>query len=74
MTLDEELENMIGDNGSKVPGLGVIVFKNGKEVYSKFLGRRHINQDKPLTRDTRFRVASISKMFTIFTIMQLVDQ
>ncbi|MBR1729084.1 MAG: beta-lactamase family protein [Selenomonadaceae bacterium] len=74
MTLDEELENMIGDNGSKVPGLGVIVFKDGEEVYSKFLGRRHINQDKPLTRDTRFRVASISKMFTIFTIMQLVDQ
>ena len=74
MTLDEELENMIGDNGSKVPGLGVIVFKDGQEVYSKFLGRRHINEDKPLTRDTRFRVASISKMFTIFTIMQLVDQ
>ncbi|MBR1397679.1 MAG: beta-lactamase family protein [Selenomonadaceae bacterium] len=74
MNLDEKLENMIGYIGTKVPGLGVIVFKNGKEVYSKFLGRRHINIDKPVTRHTRFRAASLSKMFTMFTIMQLVGE
>lgn len=72
--LDRELENMIGDNGIKVPGLGVIVYKDGVEIYSKFLGKRVVESSKPVTRNTRFRVASVSKMFTIFSIMQLVEQ
>ena len=74
--IDFELEKMIGDNGVKVPGLGVIIYKDGAEIYSKFLGRRVIDKNfsKPVTRQTRFRAASISKMFTIFTIMQLVEQ
>ena len=74
--IDFELEKMIGDNGLKVPGLGVIIYKDGAEIYSKFLGRRVIDKNfsKPVTRQTRFRAASISKMFTVFTIMQLVEQ
>ena len=72
--LDAEISAMIGDSGTGVPGLGVVVFKDGKKVYSHFDGRRHINADKPVTKDTLFRVASLSKMFTAFTIMQLVEQ
>lgn len=72
--LDRELESMIGDDGIKVPGLGVIVYRDGAEIYSKFLGRRVIKPSKPVTRHTRFRAASISKMFTIFTLLQLVDR
>ena len=72
--LDKIMTDIIGDTGEKVPGLGVIAFKDGKEVYSKFIGYRNINKKLSVTRDTRFRVASISKMFTIFTIMQFVDK
>jgi len=77
--LDCELEDMVGYTGTKVPGLGVIVYKDGEEIYSRFMGRRYIDsenpaKDLPVTRDTRFRVASVSKHFTIFTIMQLVEQ
>ncbi len=72
--LDNELSEMIGDKGAQVPALGVIVFKDGEEVYSKFSGRRHIDKDLPINENTRFRAASVSKMFTIFTIMQLVDE
>ncbi len=74
--IDLELEKMTGDSGAKVPGLGVIICKDGAEIYSKFLGRRVIDKQKfkPVTRQTRFRAASISKMFTVFTIMQLVEQ
>lgn len=57
-----------------VPGLGVIIYKDGAEVYSKFCGRRVIETSKPVTRDTRFRAASVSKMFTVFTLLQLVEQ
>lgn len=74
MDLDFELEKMIGDAETQVPGLGVIIYKDDAEIYSKFFGRRIIGEnEKPVTRQTRFRAASISKMFTIFTIMQLVE-
>ena len=57
--LDAELSAMIGDAGSNVLGLGVIVFKDGEEIYGGFFGRRHVNPDRPVTRDTRFRIASV---------------
>lgn len=72
--LTQELTAMVGDTGTQVPGLGVIVYKDGKKAYSKFLGRRSINPDRPITADTRFRIASVSKQFTVFSIMQLVEQ
>lgn len=73
--IDFELEKMLGNSGEKVPGLGVIIYKDGAEIYSKFLGRRATGEiSKPVTRRTKFRAASISKMFTVFTILQLVEQ
>ena len=56
------------------PGLGYIVYKDGREIFSKFEGSRRLDKNLPVTRDTKFRVASLSKQFTIFTIMQLVEQ
>ena len=72
--LERDLEQMIGDDGIKVPGLGVIVYKDGEEVFSKFLGLRDVEAGKPVTRQTRFRAASVSKMFTVFSVLQLVEQ
>lgn len=72
--LDGEFSALIGDSGTKVLGLGVIAFKDGKEIYSYFGGRRHLNPDKLLTRNTLLRAASLSKMFAVFSIMQLVEQ
>lgn len=73
--LDNELSAMIGDDSAeKVPGLGVIAFKDGEKIYSGFFGQRNIEKNLPVTQDTRFRVASLSKMFTMFGIMKLVEQ
>jgi len=57
----------------EAPAFGVIVYRDGAEIYSKFIGRRVIESSLPVTRDTRFRAASVSKMFTAFSIMQLVE-
>ena len=77
--LDAALADMIGGYGEKVPGLAVIVFKNGKEVYrnmmgNRFLSPRNKNWNLPVTSDSRFRVASISKIFTAAGYMQLVEE
>ena len=70
---------MIGGYGEKVPGLAVIVYKNGKEVYRNMMGNRFLSPRKknwnlPVTSDSRFRVASISKVFTATGYMQLVEE
>lgn len=77
--LDKELEALVGEGPLQVPGLATIVYRDGKEVYRKSIGRSYIDtenpqNDKQITTDTRFRIASASKMFVAFTIMQLVEQ
>ena len=73
--MDEKFSALIGESGDKLLGLGVIIFKSGVEVYANFFGSRKLGKKNlPFTRDTKFRVASLSKQFTIFTIMQLVEQ
>ncbi len=57
-----------------VAGAGVIVYEGGAEIYADFFGVQSLKKNKPVTRQTRFRVASVSKLFTIFTIMQLVER
>ena len=73
--LNEKFSALIGDSGVKVPGLGVIIYKGGVETYANFFGNRKLGRKNlPVTRDTKFRIASLSKQFTIFTVMQLVEQ
>jgi len=78
LKLTKDLTKLIGDDGTHVPGLAVVVYKDGKKAYAKALGRRYIDatnpaKDLPMTLDTRFRIASVSKQFTALTIMQLVE-
>ena len=63
-----------GEFLKKITGLGVIVFKDGKKIYKNFFGKRNLEKNLPVTENTKFRVASVSKMFTVFTILQLVEQ
>ncbi len=77
--LDAALADMIGGYGEKVPGLAVIVYKNGREVYrnmmgNRFLSPRNKNWNLPVTSESRFRVASISKIFTAAGYMKLVEE
>ena len=52
---------------------GVAVLRNGDEVHTAAFGMENPFEAVPATSDTRFRIASVSKMFTAVAIMQLVD-
>ena len=54
----------------------LVIAKDGKVVYSRTIGYSVINatEKKPITAATRFRIGSISKMFTATMVLQLVDQ
>lgn len=72
---DGYIASLIGDSGTCVPGLAVLAYAGGREVYRFAGGVRRMAgaQTWPMTEDSRFRMASVSKMFTVFTIMQLAE-
>lgn len=72
---DAYFSSLIGDDLLQVPGLALLVYHEGREVY-RFTGgfRRFQPKSLPMTADSRFRIASVSKMFTIFTLLQLAER
>ena len=72
---DAYFASLIGDSGTGVPGLAVMAYAGGHEVYRFAGGARRIEgaQTWPMTTDSRFRMASVSKMFTVFTLMELAE-
>jgi len=54
--------------------MGVVaIYTNGKEEYSKAAGWINAENKKPLAGDTRFRIGSISKMFTAVLVFQSIE-
>ncbi|WP_298589313.1 serine hydrolase [uncultured Megasphaera sp.] len=72
---DAYFASLIGDTGTGVPGLAVLAYADGREVYRFAAGNRRMDGDRswPMTMDSRFRMASVSKMFTVFTLMELAE-
>lgn len=67
--------SLIGDGAFQVPALALVVYHEGQEVYRFAGGIRRFRPDPlPMTADSRFRIASVSKMFTVFTLMQFVEE
>jgi len=52
------------------------IAKDGKVLYTRAIGYSQINgtEKKPLTAATRYRIGSITKMFTAAMILQLVEE
>src|SRR4051812_15912972 len=62
--------------GKKVPGAVVVVGRRGKIAYARAFGRRAVEPaEEPLTRDTAFDLASLTKpVATATSVMILVEQ
>ena len=60
---------------SDVAGATVLVMKDGKELLRKGYGFADVSKKKPVDPETTiFRLASISKLFTWVSVMQLAEQ
>ncbi len=56
-----------------VPGAGVALVQNGKVIFEKTWGTGTLGRDEPVTADTLFLMASITKPMTTFLQAALVD-
>lgn len=58
----------------RIPGLSLAVVQGGKEMLVKGYGQASLELQVPVTPDTVFPIASVTKVFTATVVMQLVEQ
>jgi len=77
--LDAELAAVVADPAHPLSGLAVLAVRDGKVVFEGQYGRRRIDPahpagGEPVTADTLFRIASVSKFVVAIGAMRLVEQ
>ncbi|MBC7377155.1 MAG: beta-lactamase family protein [Burkholderiaceae bacterium] len=76
-TLRTQLQALVDNPAAPLAGLSVLVQRAGRTVFEAQFGRRTIapsgRDDLPVTADTLFRVASVSKIVVALGVMRLVE-
>jgi CubicO group peptidase (beta-lactamase class C family) len=57
-----------------MPGVAVLVARDGKILFQSGSGLADIEKKTPITKDTKFRIGSVTKQFTAAAIMKLAEQ
>jgi D-alanyl-D-alanine-carboxypeptidase/D-alanyl-D-alanine-endopeptidase len=70
--VDQFFANFVLD--SHIPGLVYGIVANGRLVYVRGLGVQDLESNRPVTPDTLFRIASMTKAFTALTILKLRNE
>jgi CubicO group peptidase (beta-lactamase class C family) len=70
--VDEIFADYALDN--HIPGVVYGVVADGKLVYVRGIGVQDLESKRPVTADTLFRIASMTKAFTALTILRLRDE
>ena len=70
--IDAYIEAEIAEN--KIPGLVMLIQRNGQTAYLKSFGLRDPGTKQPMTADTIFRIYSMSKPITTVAAMMLVEE
>jgi CubicO group peptidase (beta-lactamase class C family) len=72
---EQEVDRIFADyQGEQTPGAVVRVIRDGEPVLTRSYGMANIEENIPVTADTNFRLASLSKQFTAMAILMLVDR
>jgi CubicO group peptidase (beta-lactamase class C family) len=72
---EEQTDRIFADyQGDGVPGAVVHVIRDGQPLMTRTYGMANIEEKIPVTAETNFRLASVSKQFTAMCILMLVDR
>lgn len=71
-TLNKDISISLEKNN--VPGMAIAILKDGNTLLKKGYGYADIKEDIKVSSETGFNIGSISKMFTAWGIMKLVEQ
>jgi CubicO group peptidase (beta-lactamase class C family) len=72
LTAEQQVDKVLEKyNLSNSPGASVVVYKDDKIIFSKGYGLQNIQTQEPVTPQTNFRLASVTKQFTAMSILLL---
>ncbi len=71
-SIDVQIEQVMYKH--EAVGAAVVVVKYGQPIYAQSFGYKNMDEGTPLGLTDLFRIASISKSFTVTALMQLVEQ
>jgi CubicO group peptidase (beta-lactamase class C family) len=71
--IDQQIDSIFAEYNT-TPGVAVAVVKDGAVVFKKGYGMANLEYDIPITSQTVFHIASVSKQFTAFSIYLLKQQ
>lgn len=71
---EEAIEEIFGDYQNEKPGAAVMVIRDGKIIFSKGYGYADIERKTPVSENTNFRLASVTKQFTAMAVLQLIEK
>ena len=69
----DRIDSMMAAYAGNVPGAALLVLRDGEPVVRKGYGLAELAPRTPVTSDTRFRLASVSKQVTAAAILLLVQ-
>jgi CubicO group peptidase (beta-lactamase class C family) len=58
----------------RMPGMVALIARHGKVAYVKAFGKANIEEGKPMTRESMFRIASMTKAITSVAVMSLYEE
>ncbi len=56
------------------PGAAILIAKNGEIIYERYIGVANMETNSPITENTAFNIASISKQFTAVSALKLQEE
>lgn len=71
---EESVDGILTAYTGNVPGAAVMIIRDGETVLAKGYGMARLDDKLPVTPDTNFRLASITKQFTATAILMLVER
>jgi CubicO group peptidase (beta-lactamase class C family) len=71
-TAENALKELV--DAGELAGAVALAWRNGKVVHSAAVGRRDLANDRPIERDTIFRIASMTKPVTTVAALMLLDE
>lgn len=72
---EQSIDNIMSDyNSVNVPGASVLVMKNDTVVFKKAYGFANLDEQRSVSTNSNFRLASVTKEFTAMSILLLQEQ
>jgi len=69
--IERKIDSLFSNYTMSTPGVAIAVIKDGNVVFKKGYGSANLEYDIPITSQTVFNIASVSKQFTAFSIYLL---